>query len=75
MSKMINKLIILGGDFNLFWDSILEAVEGSLVFKKSSFSKLIEIKEKYDLCDIWRIRNTKEKSKRRLDIFIVSNIL
>lgn len=37
--------------------------------------RFIEIKEKFDLCDIWRIRNTKEKSKRRLDIFIVSNLL
>ena len=82
-----NKIIILGGDFNLFLDSVLEAEGGSPVFKKSSVSKLIEIKEKYNLCDIWRIRNTKEKRftfrqkhrsgflQRRLDYFFVSNTL
>ena len=82
-----NKIIILGGDFNLFLDSALEAEGGSPVLKKSSVSKLIEIKEKYNLCDIWRIRNTKEKRftfrqkhrsgflQRRLDYFFVSNTL
>ena len=84
---MIWKIIILGGNFNLFLDSALEAEGGSPVLKKSSVSKLIEIKEKYNLCDIWRIRNTKEKRftfrqkhlsgflQRRLDYFFVSNNL
>ena len=54
------KTIILGGDFSLYLDSLLEAEGGCPVLKKSSVSKLIEIKEKYNLCDIWRIRNTKE---------------
>ena len=53
--------IILGGDFNLFLNSALEAEGGSPVLKKSSVSKLIEIKEKYNFCDIWRIGNTKDK--------------
>ena len=82
---MENKIIILGGNFNLFSDSVLEAEGGSPVLKKSSVSKLIEIKEKYVLCDIWRIRNAKEKRfifrqkhhssflQRRLDYFFVSN--
>ena len=82
-----NKIIILGGDFNQFLDSVLEAKGGSPVLKISSVSKLIEIKEKYNLCDIWRIRNTKEKRftfrqkhrsgflQRRLRLFFVSNIL
>ena len=56
-----NKIIILGGDFNLFLDFILEAEGGSPVFKKFCVSKLIKIKEKYNFCGIWRIRNTKEK--------------
>ena len=56
-----NKIIILGGDFNLYLDSALEAEGGSPVLKRSAVSKLIEIKEKYNLCEIWRIRNTKEK--------------
>ena len=49
---LVNKIIILGGDLNLFLDLILEAEGGSPVLKKSSVSKLIEIKEKYKLCDI-----------------------
>ena len=53
-----NKIIILGCDINLFLDSVLEAEGGSPVLKKYT-SNLIEIKEKYNLCDIWRIRNTK----------------
>ena len=37
-----------GGGFNLFLNSVLEAEGGSLVLKKSSVSKLIEIKEKHN---------------------------
>ena len=57
-----NKIVILGGDSNLFLDSVLEAEGGGLVLKKSSVSKLNEIKEKYNLCDIWRIINTKRNA-------------
>ena len=56
-----NKIIIIGGDFNLFLDSVLEGEGGSLVLKKYSVSKLIEFKEIYNLCDISRIRNANEK--------------
>ena len=52
---------ILGSDFNLFLDSLLEAEGCSAFLKKSSVSKLIEIKEKCNLYDIWKTRNTKEK--------------
>ena len=48
-----NKIIILGGDFNLFLDPVIEAEGGNPVLNTSSVSKLIEIKEKYNLCDIW----------------------
>ena len=82
-----NKIIILRSDFNLFSDSVLEAERCSTVLKKYFVSKLIEIKEKYNLCDIWRVRDTKEKRftfrqkrhsgslQRRLDYFFVSNTL
>ena len=36
-----NKIIIIGGDFNLFLDSALGAEDGNPVLKKSSISKLI----------------------------------
>ena len=69
-----NKIIIIGGDFNLFLDSVLEGEGGSLVLKKYSVSKLIEFKEIYNLCDIWRIRNANEKrftfrQKHRAQVF------
>ena len=47
-----NKIIILGGNFNLFLDTALGAEGCSPVLKKSSVSKLIEIKEKYNFCKI-----------------------
>ena len=40
---------ILEEDFNLFLDLVLEAKGGSPVLKKSSISKLIEIKEKCNI--------------------------
>ena len=54
---------------------------------KKSIAKLIHIKEKFNLCDIWRIRNPKIKRftfrqqyisgfiQRRLDYFFVSDLL
>ena len=54
--------------------------------KKKSIAKLIQIKERFNLCDIWRIRNPKIKRftfrqqrisifiRRRLDYFFVSNL-
>ena len=56
-----NKNIILGGDFNLHFDSKLEAKGGKPVLKKKSIAKMIELLENFDLCDIWRIRNLKKK--------------
>ena len=52
-----NKQIILAGDFNLFLDTTLEAEGGSPCLKKKSVAKLIKIKEHFDLCNIWRLRN------------------
>ena len=48
-------------DFNLFFNSKLEAEGGNPTLKIKSLAKLIEFKETYDLCDIWRVRNTKSK--------------
>ena len=54
------KQIIFAGDFNLIFDRRLDAKGGNPVIKKHSLSQLIELKEKLDLCDIWRIRNPKK---------------
>ena len=81
------KEIVFGGDFNLFFELKLEAQGGNPVLKKKSLAKLIQIKEKFDLCDIWRIRNPNTKRytfrqqhssgyiQRRLDYFFISNVL
>ena len=51
----------MAGDFNLFFNSKLEAQGGNPTLKKKSLAKLIEFKETCDLCDIWGVRNTKPK--------------
>ena len=60
---------------------------GNPKLKKGSITKFTEIKEKFDLCDIWRVRNPKNQRftfrqnhksgflHRRLDYFFVSNSL
>ena len=56
-----SKNIVLGGDFNVIFDISIESLGGNPCLKKKSIAKLIQIKEKSDLCDIWRIRNPKIK--------------
>ena len=82
-----NKKIIFGVNFNLFFDQNYDALGGTPTYKKRSLSKVIQIKESFNLCDILRIRNPKIKrftfgqnhttgyNQRRLDYFLVSNIL
>ena len=56
-----NKSIIIEGDFNLHFNSKLEAKGGKLTLKKKSLGKMIELIESVELCDIWRIRHPAEK--------------
>ena len=51
----------MAGDFNLIFDSKLDAQGGNPTMKKKPVAKLIELKESYDLCDIWRVRNMKSR--------------
>ena len=79
--------IVLAGDLNVFFDSNLEAKGGKPSLKQKSVAKLLELKEEYNLCDIWRIRNRTKKSytfrqhrssgiiNRRLDYVFTSNNL
>ena len=81
------KNIVFAGDFNLFFDRNLEACGGTPSLKKKSVSKIIQLLEKYNLSDIWRIRNptsnryTYRKNhfsgyiQRRLDFIFFSNNL
>ena len=50
----------MAGDFHVFFDTKLDSQSGNPTLKKS-LAKRIELKESYDLCDIWRVRNTKAK--------------
>ena len=80
-----NKHIIMAGDFNLFFSSKVDAAGGNPTLKRKSLAELIELKEAYDLCDIWRVRNAKVKQftftqqhssgfiQRRLDYFFILN--
>ena len=76
----------MAADFNLFFNPKLDAAGGNPTLKRKSSAKLIELKEAYNLCDIWRrIRNTKAKRytftqqhtsrfiQRRLDYLLISN--
>ena len=48
-----NKSIASAGDFTLIFKAKLEGLGENPTLKKTSFAKLIQIKEEFDLCDIW----------------------
>ena len=47
--------IVLAGDLNAFFNRKLEPKGGKPWLKQKSVAKILELKEEYDLCDIWRI--------------------
>ena len=49
--------VILGGDLNFHFNSPLEADRGRPSFKLSSLALFEHLAKKWDLCDIWRMRN------------------
>ena len=55
-----HKHLIMVGCFNLFFNSKLDAVGGNPTLKRKSLAKLIELKEAYDLCDIWGSTKVKQ---------------
>ena len=83
----LEKNLILAGDFNFFLNSKLDAKRGKPAIRKNSLAKLIQLKESYDLCDIWRIRKPVTSTftfrqkhsagfiRRRLDYIFISNSL
>ena len=85
--NIINKNVILGGDFNLFFNTSLETQGRNPILKKKSLEKLIEIKETCDVCNIWTIINPKLRRftfhqnhlsrciRRRLDYLLIFNFL
>ena len=83
IKDLSDKHIALAGDFNFFFDTFLDSYGGKPTLKKKSIAKFIELKEKFDLCDIWRVNKTKRYTfrekrvlgliQRRLDYFYISN--
>ena len=82
-----NKSVVIGGDFNVILNPPLDSDGGKHVIKKKTITKLMQITENLDFCDIWRIRIPKRKRftfrqhhstgfiKKRLDYFFVSSSL
>ena len=84
----LEKNLIFAGDSNLFLNSKFDAKGQNLLSKKKkSLTKLIQLKQSYGLCDIWRIRNPATSTftfrqkhstgfiHRRLDYIFISNTL
>ena len=79
--------IIFPGDFNVFFNASLEATSGNAKLKTRTVGEFLELKDKFDLCDIWRIKHPKTKTftfrqkyfsgfiQRRLDYIFVSQNL
>ena len=77
--------IIIGGDWNFILDKDLDSYGGNPKIKLNSLAEHIKLKNKYMLCDIYRIRNQGVKRftyrqrtpclRRRLDCILISNTL
>ena len=77
--------IIIGGDWNFILDKDLDARGGNPLLKLKSIAELTKLKNMYELCDIFRIRNLTKRRftfnkpntslARRLDYFLVSETL
>ena len=79
--------IIFSGDFNIFFNASLKTTGGNAKLKTGTVGKFLELKDKFDLCDIWRVKHPKTKTftfrqkhfsgfiQRRLDyIFVLQNL-
>ena len=85
ISDFSEKHRVLAGYFNFFYDTSLDSYRDKLTLKKKSIAKFIETQERFDLCDIWKIKNPKLKRytfrqkhvsgliQKRLDYFYISD--
>ena len=77
--------ILIGGDWNFIFDKKLNAYGGNPSLKLNSIAEVTKIKNKFQLCDIFRVRNPNKRNytfrkptprlMRRLDFFLVSSSL
>ena len=80
---MTERAILIGGDFNLFFDTHLDCDGGNPQLKEDPLKLVRDLKMNYDLTDIWRIRNPASRRytwrqknpliQRRLDFWLVSD--
>ena len=56
------KEVIIGGDFNFFYDKNLDAYGGTPELKLQSIAEITKLANKFDLGDIFRIRNPQKKN-------------
>ena len=78
-----NTTLIWGGDFNIIFDTYLDADGGTPKLYVKSVSKLLSLMSENDLCDIYRLRNPDIRQftwrrktsfkQRRLDFFLISD--
>ena len=74
---------IFSGDFNVIFDTVLDASGGNPSLKKKSLAKIISITENLDVCDAFRVCHPNSKRltfrrknpslQRRLDYIFLSN--
>ena len=75
--------IIIGGDFNIFFDDILDCLGGNPKIKQKSVDIVKDIMLANELTDVWRMRHSGKKRftwrqpnstiQRRLDFWLISN--
>ena len=80
-----NHSIIIGGDWNFILDKQLDAAGGNPKLKLNSIAEFTQLKNKFLLCEIFRIRHPDVKRftfrqqnpslSRRLDLFLISGTL
>ena len=85
LDDISDHVIIMGGDWNFILDNKIDALGGNPALKLNSITMHNKLLAKYDLIDIYRARNRSSKRftfrqrtpalHRRLDYFLVSNIL
>ena len=78
-----NRKLVIGGDFNVFFDEDLDCLGGNPKIKEKSVDVVKDIMLANDLTDVWRIRHPDKKRftcrqpnssiQRRLDFWLISN--
>ena len=76
---------VIGGDFNTYFDPVLDKYGGTFEIKSTFSTKLQQCLQSFEICDIWRLQNPNVKRytwrqnkpliQSRLDYFLISENL